>query len=543
MKVVLYARVSTARQADHDLSIPDQLKQLRENSQQNDHEIVEEFREEGASATDANRPAFREMMRFVLENNSGAEAILVLTTSRFFRDALGAKIYKRRLQKEDVRVISITQEVADDPTGKFVEGIFELQDQYESDINAFHTLRGMKENARRGYFNGSVPPFGYRIETVEDERGNHKSKLVPDEGEAAVVRRMFEVYVHGVEGKPVGSKRLAELLNQAGLLYRGDKEWSKQRVQERLADRVYVGEYYYNKRESRTGKVKPREEWILVPVLPIIDRDLFNRAAELRKQRRPVVKHPPSVTASPALLTGLLRCGKCGARMSLETAKGGAYRYYNCSNYIRKGKSACEGNRVPQEDLEQQILEHLGEKLFTVERIRQLVKQLARELAKFRRRNNGKVQEVKRQLDDVRSRIEAQYEAIETRAVDLALVGERLRGLKREEAELSLRLEELQRSKQIPRHLFRTDNLQKIRDGLREIFLSNDHGLTKRYLNFLLDKVEIAGNEVRLEGDTAALCSLGFAPNEEGIVKHSVAVPPVVLSWLPGADSNHQPTG
>ena len=164
-----------------------------------------------------------------------------------------------------------------------------------------------------------------------------------------MVRRMFEVYVHGVEGRPVGSKGLTELLNREGLLYRGGKAWSKQRVQERLADPVYVGEHYYDKAESRTGKVKPRDEWVLVALPQIIDRELFDRTAELRRQRRPVVKRPPSVTSSPALLTGLLMCGKCGARMSIETAKGGAYRYYNCSNYIRKGKSACEGHRVPQE--------------------------------------------------------------------------------------------------------------------------------------------------------------------------------------------------
>jgi hypothetical protein len=45
--------------------------------------------------------------------------------------------------------------------GTFVEGIFELIDQYESDINGFHTLRAMKENARQGYFNGSRPKFGF----------------------------------------------------------------------------------------------------------------------------------------------------------------------------------------------------------------------------------------------------------------------------------------------------------------------------------------------------------------------------------------------
>ncbi len=108
MRAVLYARVSTLRQAEHDLSIPDQLHQLREYCGQNGHEIVEQFREEGASATDDNRPVFREMMQFVLDRESGVEGILVLTTSRFFRDALGARIYKRRLKKEGIRVVSIT---------------------------------------------------------------------------------------------------------------------------------------------------------------------------------------------------------------------------------------------------------------------------------------------------------------------------------------------------------------------------------------------------------------------------------------------------
>ena len=47
-----------------------------------------------------------------------------------------------------------------------MEGIFELIDQYESEINGLHTLRAMKENARQGYYNGSRPKFGFMV--VED---------------------------------------------------------------------------------------------------------------------------------------------------------------------------------------------------------------------------------------------------------------------------------------------------------------------------------------------------------------------------------------
>jgi len=69
-------------QAERDLSIPDQITQLREYCRKHNHEVL--------------------------------EAILVLTTSRFFRDALGARKYKHELKKKGVQVISITQEVKDD---------------------------------------------------------------------------------------------------------------------------------------------------------------------------------------------------------------------------------------------------------------------------------------------------------------------------------------------------------------------------------------------------------------------------------------------
>ncbi len=82
----------------------------------------------------------------------------------------GARIYKHQLAKAGVKVVATHQPVADDPMGMFMEGIFELIDQYESDMNGYHTLRAMKENARQGYFNGSKPKFGFMTVT-EDEQG------------------------------------------------------------------------------------------------------------------------------------------------------------------------------------------------------------------------------------------------------------------------------------------------------------------------------------------------------------------------------------
>lgn len=41
--------------------------------------------------------------------------------------------------------------------------IMALFDEYQSKENAKHLLRALKENARQGFWNGSLPPIGYRI--------------------------------------------------------------------------------------------------------------------------------------------------------------------------------------------------------------------------------------------------------------------------------------------------------------------------------------------------------------------------------------------
>jgi site-specific DNA recombinase len=58
MAVALYARVSTVKQAEKDLSIPDQLRQMREWCKGQGHLVAMEYVEPGASATDDRRPVF-----------------------------------------------------------------------------------------------------------------------------------------------------------------------------------------------------------------------------------------------------------------------------------------------------------------------------------------------------------------------------------------------------------------------------------------------------------------------------------------------------
>jgi len=75
MQIAIYARVSTGRQAENELSIPDQLRQVRQWAMRNGHVIVKEYIEPGASATDDRRPVFQDMML-------DAEHTLISTAAR-----------------------------------------------------------------------------------------------------------------------------------------------------------------------------------------------------------------------------------------------------------------------------------------------------------------------------------------------------------------------------------------------------------------------------------------------------------------------------
>ena len=112
MAVALYARVSTTRQADKDLSIPDQRNQLERWAKDKGWQVVAEYVEPGASAMDDHRPEFQRMIERARDDDRPIDMIVVHSFSRFFRDAFGLEMYVRKLAKHGVRLVSITQELA-----------------------------------------------------------------------------------------------------------------------------------------------------------------------------------------------------------------------------------------------------------------------------------------------------------------------------------------------------------------------------------------------------------------------------------------------
>jgi site-specific DNA recombinase len=376
MQIAIYARVSTTRQAENDLSIPDQLRQMQVWAERNGHVVVKEYIEPGASATDDKRPVFQDMMNDAALSPAPFQVVVVHSLSRFFRDLVMGAMYQKKLLKAGVQLISITQQTQNDPSGDMQRHIFMLFDEYQSKEISKHTLRGMQENARQGYFNGSKAPFGYKTVDAGQTglRGRMKKKLAVNPSEAEVVRDIFMLYVHGKNGPRLGMKEITKYLNAKNILNRG-KLWRIQGIQLVLSSTTYAGWHVFNRVDSKTFKTKDEGEWIKIAVPAIIDQETFDKTTDMRKAWSPK-KCVPSREASPHLLTGILKCGHCGASMTVTWGKGGQYRYYKCNARISKGNTACPSRNFPLEKIDNLVLDAFRSKIYKPEHIRDIIDEL-----------------------------------------------------------------------------------------------------------------------------------------------------------------------
>ena len=249
MKVALYARVSSEKQAEKDLSISAQLKSMREYAQRHEYQVAREFIDEAESGRTVDRPAFREMIALAKTKQSPFEAILVWKLSRFARNREDSVIYKSLLRKHGVQLFSINEPVEDTPAGKLLEGVIEVIDEFYSANLAQDVLRGQRENAGRGFYNGGRPPYGYTRVKVKDG-ATLRTKLGPDPKAAPIVQRIFRECLGGN-----GLKAIARSLNADGIASGTGKKWGATSIEKILHNEAYSGTLVWGKRTKTPSRV------------------------------------------------------------------------------------------------------------------------------------------------------------------------------------------------------------------------------------------------------------------------------------------------
>lgn len=290
-----YYRVSTGRQAESDLSIPDQKKQIAAFCVSKGWSLANGYVEPGATATDDNRPEFQKMIERATDGDRPFDVILVHSYSRFFRDAFGLELYIRRLAKAGVRLVSITQELGDDPAQIMMRQVIALFDEYQSREIGKHVSRSVNENARQGFYNGSPVPLGYKTKDVEKRGARIKKKLIVDPVESETVLLIYQLYLGG-EGNsgPLGIKEIAKRLNAGGHRTRRGGRFGVGGVHTILTSKTYVGQATFNRRNSKTGALKAESEHIAVEVPAIVEQVMFDAVQSKLKANNPRVAPPVS---------------------------------------------------------------------------------------------------------------------------------------------------------------------------------------------------------------------------------------------------------
>jgi site-specific DNA recombinase len=265
MNCVVYARVSTDKQAEKELSIPAQLQAMREYAKQRAWVIVEEFVEPGASAKTSDRPALQRLLGRVQRSDTRIDVVLVHKIDRLARNVYDHATMRALFKQHDVRLASVVENVDDSTSGQLIENIMASLAQFYSANLSEEVKKGMRQKVLRGGW-PHKPPRGFMLEKRSDGVGNRVA-IHPKHG--PLMRRAFELYSSGL----YSIRSVAVLLAREGLLARHGGPIPQAHLRRLLTNSFYAGRVRWHDMEC------PSQHPALVSQL------VFDKVQEVLRQR------------------------------------------------------------------------------------------------------------------------------------------------------------------------------------------------------------------------------------------------------------------
>ncbi len=278
----------------------------------------------GYSGRNMNRPSLEKLKEDCREKTIGVVIVYKLDRlSRSQKDTLF--LIEEVFIPNGVDFISISENFdTATPFGKAMIGILSVFAQLERETIRERTRMGMKERVKAGYFpGGGRLPYGYDYDRT-------KGILIPNE-RAEDVKKMYEMYLAGYS-----TGKIAE---HFGLEY-------DSLVKNILKSKINCGIIEYNKTEY--------------PALhePIITRKMYDETMALMSK-----KGKNYIRPSENLLTGIIYCGVCGAKMRYQKwgNKGHkicCYSQQSDKSYMIKDKN-CDNSKNYAEEVERLVIGEL----------------------------------------------------------------------------------------------------------------------------------------------------------------------------------------
>lgn len=327
MKVAaIYIRVSTDYQAEEGYSIDAQKEQLTAYCVSKGIKNYDYYIDGGWSGSNIDRPEMQRLIKDAKDEKISHVIVYKLDRlSRSQKDTL--YLIEDVFNPHGVDFVSLNESMdTSTPMGRLMLGILSAFAQLERENIRLRTRMGMKERVKTGlWMGGGRIPYGYDYDKI-------KGVLVPNK-DAEKVRQIYKLYI--------GGKAPQEIANLLGLKY------------DRLVYQILT-------RKSNYGIIEYNGEEYQGQHEPIISKELYDIAMRCMLDRKVV-----RANTSEHLLTGLICCGKCGAKMRYQKWGNKGYKFVCYSQqtskpYLIKDKN-CDQEKVWADEIEDIVIKSIFE--------------------------------------------------------------------------------------------------------------------------------------------------------------------------------------
>ena len=468
-RAALYIRVSTQEQAQEGYSIGAQTERLEAYCKSRDWTVANIYTDPGFSGAKTERPALQRMIKDI---EAGAIDIVVVykldRLSRSQKDTL--YLIEDVFLKNNTSFVSLNENFDTSTAfGRAMIGILSVFAQLEREQIKERTTMGRIERAKDGYFHGGgFDPIGY------DYIDGH---LIVNEYEAMQVRKVYEMFLAGKPITYIGNYMQKRYTTKYG-------NWgAHSAVRSVLSLPLYIGKISYN-----GSLYEGRHE-------SIIDEDTFYQAQEMLAKRASVASYKKNPFQSSNLLTGMLRCDCCGARLFAKGNYSGhgpkTYRpYYTCYSRSKADKKLikdpnCKCMSVAVCDLDYIIVSEIRKLQLDTDYIYRIIN------SSDDSPNESVIGTLQNKLKDIDNQEKRLIDLYQLGTVSMTSITERINALAQEKLTIQNEIDALKPKKKMP--ISKALNILHSEDDL---FNSGSLEQQKAFIQSLIDHISLDESQV-----------------------------------------------
>ena len=389
VRVAVYARVSTQEQAVEGTSLEHQSGQLEAYCKFQGWKIAQSYIDPGHTGKDGNRPGLK---RLLVDAKLGLfNKVIVYRMDRLARNLRLLLEIEDKLKENGISFHSV-KETFDTSTanGRHFLQMLGMISEWERETIIERTKAGRLQRYKEGCWAGGRNPYGYSYDS-------ETKKLVINNGEATVVKRIFQFYSTGKS-----MAYIANTLNSENIPPRDKKGkgWRVSAIRDILANPMFAGTQYVNHglHISKLLKENPKDA-IRIKVPRIVSDVLWKSAQEHRRGN----KHVQPMKREPWLLHGLITCGLCGHTFMVQPNH--KRRTHNCRGRLRiihlDGSPKCTVPNLDADWLEKELWQRIEDILNNPNKLKALLQETIDSLRNREEELSVRIQPIDKRLTQI----------------------------------------------------------------------------------------------------------------------------------------------